>query len=340
MRNLKKLIIIIFSFWFFINGTSREQLPNPELSSAKIEWWYPPYINPPTLHTTLTFFETGNIWKGVTDSTPKQEKLRIHAQFNKIINDLKNAKNLVLNEKNFSILFPFDETFGITGIDIISTHPSFANSYVFDITSKNTSINEGKFVKFKKTIETDAFERQIISTREGKKEVPKYHWYLVAKLDNNFTNFRNKLCSSKHFAPFTQSTKYAYIPHITLGRIDKIENLNVFLRLLKALNNQLTIEPKDHLEFKLNEIEHFVEDKAANLTIKNHMIYFELDKSKNNMIFMIKIGWKTLVGRFLRNLVKALPEKEKIVAEEIFKNSINSLKLLSSSLIALESQRA
>ena len=325
MSNFKKLILIIFGFWLCIHGMTREQLPNPELSSVKIEWWYPPYINPPTLHTTLTFFETGNIWNGVTPAT----KLVIKQKFDRIIEDLINAKDLALNANNFSALFPFDETFSVIGIDIISTHPDFANSYVFDISSKNSSINQNKLTKFKNTIETDAFQTHVISTRGGEKVVPKYHWYLVARLDSNFADFRNKLCSSKYFAPFQQSTKYAYLPHITLGRIEKIENLYIFLTLLKALNDQLTIEPKTHIEFKLSEVKQEASDST---------IYFDLDKTGNNRIFMIKFGWETLIGKFVRNFVNALPEKEKAASEEALKNSIYTLQQLSSTLLALSSR--
>lgn len=350
MNSYKLLLLIIVGYNLAIHGVERDKLPHSKLDSATIEWWFPTYINPPKLHTTLTVFEIGDIWKNITNFTPLEIKKDVGRRYAQIKNALINAQATILSNQNFAALFPRDETYSLSTIDIISTHPDFANDFILDSSALNPSGIQQKLINFKKIIEDGtAFEKEWITTRKGQEEVPKYRWFLVVKLDNSFINFRNKLCSNKLFSPFPQSQKFTYLPHITLGRIESIENFNVFMSLIKLINTQISNEPIGYRSFRLSAIDRNLSNQVLQLKSQKlnyinwfqaneNKTYFLLDSTKNNLIFMVVIGWDTSTGKFLNNLVRILPDQEKTAKEEVLKSSINSLSQLYSSLISLETQ--
>jgi len=332
MNQFKIVLLIVVSGCLYINAANRDTLPHPKLDCVEVEWWFPTYINPPKLHITLTTFEIGNMWKGITDTTPTTIRKEAGRKYSQIQNDLKLAKESIVNKQNFASLFPNDETYQVNGLDIISTHPDFANHFVLDTSSSNPSGIQEKFVKFKKIIDDgNPFQKEWIKAQKGLIEVPKYRWFLVAKLNNNFTNFRNKLCSNIAFSPFPQSTKFAYLPHVTLGRIENIEDLNVFMTLIKQINIRIANESIQRKSFKLKEIELYHPN--------NHKTYFLLETKGNSMFFMLTVGWKTALGKLLKNIVSTIAEQEKIAKEEVLKNSVNRFSQFYAELVSLESRR-
>jgi len=346
-------ILILISFISNVYGLTRDKLPHPTLDSAEIEWWFPTYINPPKLHTTLTTFDIGNIWKNVTDTTPNEIKRKIGKEYKKIKNRLIASQNELLRNQ-FSNLFKQEiknnEAYSLNGIDIISTHPDFANSFVLDSTFTNPSGNKSKLLKLKKVFEDHtAFETERIKTRKGLITAPKYRWFLVIKFDNNFRSFRNRFCSNQIFQPYPQSTKYAYLPHITLGRIENVKEFNVFMHVIKLMNVELSKKPM-YLSLQLNKINRNISNEVLQLKSQklsfidwfeenNDKIYFQLDSHKNNLVSMIVIGWNTLIGKLLQNLIKTLSDIENAAKEELLKSSIISLSQLSRQLTSLMMQK-
>lgn len=316
MKFLKYCFSIIIAYHISLDGINRNQLPNPQLNSANIEWWFPTNL-PPKLHITLRYFEIGDIWKGFAHKTP-EEKRKIRKEYSKLKDDLIKAKNTLLNTQEFSKLFKTeladDEKYTLKGIDIISTHPDFYNHYVLNTSSINPSGTQKNLAKFKKIFEHgDPFETESIKTRHGRQIVPKYHWHLVGKLESNIISFRNKLCLSPLFNQFPETNKSGYLPHITLGRIKNIKGIDKFLSAIQDTNIRLSNESIERKSFKLKDIERFHPNE--------HKIYLLLDKArKSNMIFMLVIGWKTSLGKLLKNVVKLFPEEETVLRKESVEN--------------------
>lgn len=311
MKFLRYCLAIIFAYYLCIDGINRNQLPNPQLDSADIEWWFPTNL-PPKLHMTLRYFEIGDIWKGFSHKTI-EEKRKIRKEYPKIKADLINAKNTILGNSEFSKLFKTEiennETYTLKGIDIISTHPDFYNHYVLNTSSDNPSGLKKKLTKFKELFEHgNPFGSESIKTKRGRRNVPKYRWYLVAKLENNIVSFRNKLCLNPIFNPFPETNTSGYLPHISLGKIESIKDIDKLIAAINRTNKRLANESIQRKSFKLSDIER----RHPN----EHKIYLLLDKArKSNMIFMLVIGWKTSLGKLLKNVVQNF-HKEEISVEE------------------------
>ena len=305
---LKYIHLIIFVFQFCAYGVNRDKLPNPELDYAKVEWWFPSYL-PPKLHITLSYFEIGDIWKDFAKKSV-QEKRKIKKEYPKIKEELIQAKNTLLSNPKFNELFKRElannETFALRGIDIISTHPDFYNHFVLNTSSSFPFGTKRNIEKFKRIFEKgDPFGTEVVKTRQGKKVFPKYHWYIVAKFEDNMVDFRNKLCTNPIFNKFPQNDLSGYLPHMTLAKIDGIKDVSKLISAISKANTQLSKETKQSKSFKLKDIEREHPNQ--------HKIYLLLDKAhKSNMIFMLVIGWKTLVGKLIKNIVKEFNEYRKI----------------------------
>jgi len=306
MKFLRCLFSIILILPACTDAARRELLPNPQLNSANIEWWYPTNL-PPKLHITLRYFDIGNIWEGFSHKSI-EEKRRIRREYPRIKAELLEAKNKLLSTQEFSQLFKPElannETYTLKGVDIISTHPDFYNHYVLNTSAANPSGTTDRITKFKQIFEDgDPFETELIKRRKNRITVPRYRWYLVAKLESNIINFRNKLCLSPILKQFPQTNRSGYLPHITLGKIKDIEDIDLFLKAIHHTNIRLSNETTQRKSFKLSEIERHHPNE--------HKIYLLLDKArKSNMIFMLVIGWKTALGKLLKNVVEVFPHVE------------------------------
>lgn len=129
--------------------------------------------------------------------------------------------------------YEFPENIVATTLDLLSAK-SLANEFILETSFKNPGGSKEKFY----------------SLMKHHKPSQKNPWYLILKIDPRSIEMHNNLMQ-QWFAAFEQSS-LGYLPHITVGKITAIDDLEIFVNTIEKVNTVLSKESSVALRIDTN----------------------------------------------------------------------------------------